>query len=96
MHGQRSALHHASSPINGVACLHVDLAVPNFGIQEWMELEPLYELFPNAPRAQDGYVSAPTGPGLGLEFDEAEARKRPSRDTRLPQRYWPDGSVGDY
>ena len=26
MHGQRSALHHASSPINGVACLHVDLA----------------------------------------------------------------------
>ncbi len=51
VHGQRSALHHASSPVNGVACLHVDLAVPNFGIQEWMELEPLYELFPNAPRA---------------------------------------------
>ena len=38
----------------------------------------------------------PAGPGLGLEFDETEARKRPSRDTRLPQRYWPDGSVGDY
>ena len=56
MHGQRSALHHASSPVNGVACLHVDLAVPNFGIQEWMELEPLYELFPNAPRADAGYV----------------------------------------
>ena len=51
MHGQRSALHHASSPVNGAACLHVDMAVPNFGIQEWMELEPLYELFPNAPRA---------------------------------------------
>ena len=52
MHGQRSALHHASSPVNGTACLHVDMAVPNFGIQEWMELEPLYELFPNAPRAR--------------------------------------------
>ena len=38
----------------------------------------------------------PRGPGLGLEFDEAEARKRPSRDAELPQRYWPDGSVGDY
>ena len=63
MHGQRSALHHASSPINGAACLHVDLAVPNFGIQEWMELEPLYELFPNAPRAEAGYVVPPTGPG---------------------------------
>ena len=56
VHGQRSALHHASSPVNGAACLHVDLAVPNFGIQEWMELEPLYELFPNAPRAEAGYV----------------------------------------
>ncbi len=96
MHGQRSALHHASSPINGTACLHVDMAIPNFGIQEWMELEPLYELFPNAPRAEGGYVTAPSGPGLGLELDEEEARRRPSRDGRLPQRYWPDGSVGDY
>jgi L-alanine-DL-glutamate epimerase-like enolase superfamily enzyme len=96
LHGQRSALHHASSPVNGAACLHVDLAVPNFGIQEWMELEPLYELFPNASRAHAGYVSPPTGPGLGLDLDETEARKRPSRDARLPQRYWPDGSVGDY
>jgi L-alanine-DL-glutamate epimerase-like enolase superfamily enzyme len=96
VHGQRSALHHASSPVNGAACLHVDLAVPNFGIQEWMELEPLYELFPNAPRARDGYVDPPTGPGLGLELDEAEARRRPSRDAPLPSRTWPDGGVADY
>ncbi len=96
VHGQRSALHHASSPVNGVACLHVDMAVPNFGIQEWMELEPLYELFPNAPRAQAGYVVPNTGPGLGLELDEAEARRRPSRDAELPHRYWPDGGSADY
>jgi mannonate dehydratase len=96
LHGQRSALHHASSPVNGVVCLHLDMAVPNFGIQEWLEVEALYELFPNAPRARDGYVRVPDGPGLGLEFDEAEARKRPSRDAELPHRYWPDGSVGDY
>ena len=95
-HGQRSALHHASSPVNGVACLHVDMAVPNFGIQEWMELEPLYELFPNAPRAEAGYVVPPDGPGLGLELDEDEARTRPSRDAPLPSRRWPDGAVGDY
>ena len=95
-HGQRSALHHASSPVNGAACLHVDLAVPNFGIQEWMELEPLYELFPNAPRAKGGYVEVPSGPGLGLELDEEEARRRPSRDAPLPSRFWPDGGVADY
>ena len=95
-HGQRSALHHASSPVNAAACLHVDLSVPNFGIQEWMELEPLYELFPNAPRAREGYVEPPTGPGLGLELDEDEARRRPSRDAPLPRRTWPDGSIGDF
>jgi galactonate dehydratase len=95
-HGQRSALHHMSAPVNAAACLHVDAAIPNFGIQEWAELEPLYDLFPNAPRAEAGYVVPPSGPGLGLEFDEAEARKRPSRDARLPTRYWPDGGVADY
>jgi mannonate dehydratase len=74
----------------------VNMAVPNFGIQEWMELEPLNELFPNAPRAHAGYVTPPSGPGLGLDFDGTEARKRPSRDAALPRRYWPDGSFGDY
>jgi mannonate dehydratase len=96
IHGQRSALHHASSPINGAACLHIDCAIPNFGIQEWPEFDAIYELFPNAPRAVNGYVEPPRGPGLGLEFDEAEARKRPSRDAELPHRYWPDGAVADY
>ena len=44
-----------------------------------------------------GWLRHPTaGPGLGLEFDETEARKRPSHDASPPQRYWPDGSVGDY
>ena len=96
IHGQRSALHHASAPVNGAACLHLDAAIPNFGIQEWMEIEPLYELFPNAPRAAAGYLALPAGPGLGLEFDERAARRRLSRDGELPHRYWPDGSVGDY
>ena len=73
------------------------MAVPTYGIQEWMELEPLYELFPNAPRAKDGYVVPPPGPGLGLEFDEEEARRRPSRDAALPSRSWPyGGGVADY
>ncbi len=96
MHGQRSALHHASSPINGVACLHLDCSIPNFGIQEWNEFPGLQELFPNAPTAVDGYVMRPEGLGLGLEFDEAAARKRLSRDGELPHRYWPDGAVADY
>ena len=96
MHGQRSALHHASSPVNGAACLHVDMAMPNFGIQEWMELEPLYELFPNAPRAEAGYVAPPAGPGPRPGVRRGGGAQAPVARRRLPQRYWPDGSVGDY
>jgi mannonate dehydratase len=96
IHGQRSAFHYGASPINNTACLHVDCAIPNFGIQEWGEFPTMYEIFPNAPRAVNGYVEPTRGPGLGLEFDEAEARKRPSRDAELPHRYWPDGAVADY
>jgi galactonate dehydratase len=96
MHGQRSALHHASSPVNGAACLHLACAIPNFGIQEWVELEALAEVFPNAPRAVAGSVEPPRGPGLGLEFNEEAARRRLSRDAELPHRYWPDGAVADY
>jgi L-alanine-DL-glutamate epimerase-like enolase superfamily enzyme len=43
-----------------------------------------------------GYVEMPNGPGLGVELDEAEARRRPSRDAPLPSRFWPDGGVADY
>ena len=53
IHGQRSALHHASSPLNGAACLHIDCAIPNFGIQEWVEYPSLQAVFPNAPVAKE-------------------------------------------
>jgi L-alanine-DL-glutamate epimerase-like enolase superfamily enzyme len=96
IHGQRAALHHASSPINGIVCLHIDCSIQNFGIQEWVEFPGLQELFPNAPAAVDGWVIRPEGPGLGLEFDEVEARKRASRDAELPHRYWPDGALADF
>jgi L-alanine-DL-glutamate epimerase-like enolase superfamily enzyme len=96
IHGQKAALHHASSPVNGMACLHIDCAIPNFGIQEWMEFPALQELFPDAPTAERGYVTRPEGPGLGLTLDIDAVRKRASRDAELPHRYWPDGSVADY
>jgi mannonate dehydratase len=96
IHGQRSALHHASSPINGVVCLHIDCSIQNFGIQEWMEFPELQEIFPNAPVAVDGWVARPDGPGLGLEFNADEARKRACNDAELPHRYWPDGALADF
>ena len=70
--------------------------MPNFGIQEWMELEPLYELFPNAPRAHAGYVLAACRSWPRPRVRRGGGAQASIRDARLPQRYWPDGSVGDY
>ena len=37
-------------------------------------------------RVETATSTPPAGPGLGLELDEAEARRRPSRDAPLPSR----------
>ena len=45
----------------------------------------------------DGYAELPSGPGLGIDIDEEEAKKHPARpfaETRSTLQ-WPDGSVGD-
>jgi mannonate dehydratase len=81
MHGQRSALHHASSPINGVVCLHLDMAVPNFGIQEArLFTQAEQDVFPGCPKLEDGYYWANDKPGLGIDLDEKLVAKFPITD----------------
>ena len=78
--GVRTAWHGPldTSPIGMAACLHLDVAVSNFGIQEWADRHDAeYDLFPGLPRVENGYVYPPEGPGLGLDFDERAAAKWP-------------------
>ena len=51
---------------------------------------------PERPSRRRRLRGAIGSPGLGLEIDEAEVRRRPSRDAELPHRHWPDGGVADY
>ena len=47
----------------------------------------------------DGYVSLPTGPGLGVEVDEArviELATKPPQQFEWPHSRLTDGSVADY
>lgn len=84
------------SPVGMAACVHLDVACHNFGIQEWAfrnEIEA--EMFPGLPEPRDGYVYPGDGPGLGIGFDEALAARFPC-DTANPA--WtvsrlPDGSI---
>jgi mannonate dehydratase len=64
--------------VGHAANIHLDLALPNFGIQEFTSLDgALEEVFPGAPTMRDGYLYPGEGPGLGIDVDEELARKYP-------------------
>lgn len=97
--GVRTAWHGPGdvSPIGHAANLHLNLATPNFGIQEWNQFsERAQEVFVGTPQLRQGYAYANDKPGLGIELNEALAAKYPCRND-LPD--WtlarlPDGSPG--
>jgi len=65
------------SPVSHMANAHVSLSVPNFGIQEYAVGwgEAVREVFSNIPVYKDGHIEIREGPGLGIEVDEAAAKK---------------------
>ena len=95
--GVRTAWHGPGdmSPLAHAANVHIDLAAPNFGVQEWSGIEPpnfviqklkgphgaLLEVFPGLPEYKDGYVYANDKPGLGVDLIEKEAEKYPCENT---------------
>ncbi|MHA6622875.1 galactonate dehydratase [Pseudonocardia sp. DLS-67] len=97
------APHCPLGPIALAACLQVDFAAPNFLIQEQSlgigygdSSGLLGYLVDAAPFTfVDGSIERPTGPGLGIEVDEAEVRRAAERghDWRTPLWRHPDGSL---
>jgi len=66
------------SPVGHAANLHLDVALPNFGIQEFTTFGgALEEVFPGGPTLQEGYLDPGDRPGLGVDVDEDLARKYP-------------------
>ncbi len=98
--GVRTAWHGPGdvSPAGHAANLHLDLVVPNFGIQEgYLFPELVREVFPGTPEIRDGMMWANERPGLGVEIDEAAAARYPFPDHPL-NGAWPavrlyDGTV---
>jgi mannonate dehydratase len=96
--GVRTAWHGPGdlSPVGAAANIHLDLASPNFGIQEWTDYsEQAREVFPGCPEVRNGYVYVNDKPGLGVDVDESKAALYPCHD-KLPA--WtlariPDGTA---
>lgn len=80
IHGVRTAWHGPGdvSPVGHAANLHLDLASPNFGIQEVAALPAvLYDVFPGTPEIHDGHLWPNETPGLGIDLDETLAARYP-------------------
>ncbi|MEV0700546.1 D-mannonate dehydratase ManD [Saccharopolyspora sp. NPDC050389] len=85
------------SPVSLAAAVHLDLTVPNFGIQEYMPHAPeTMEVFRSGVRFEDGMLHPPEEPGLGVEYDEKAAERFPYEPRYLPVARRLDGSVHDW
>lgn len=103
------APHCPLGPIALAACMQVDLATPNFVIQE-MSLGMHYNTeageydITNYIKdsgvfdVKDGYVDALTKPGLGIEVDEEEIRRvAATAGSWLPKEFYgPDGGIREW
>lgn len=81
--GVRTAWHGPGdvSPVGHAANVHLDLAVPNFGVQEARVFtQAEQDVFPGCPELKNGYLLANDKPGLGIDLDEKLAAKFPITD----------------
>jgi mannonate dehydratase len=81
--GVRTAWHGPGdvSPVGHAANVHLDLAVPNFGIQEGREFtQNEQDVFPGCPVLRNGAFQASDRPGLGIDLDERAAARFPITD----------------
>ena len=75
-----------------LASLHADAATNNFLIQESHQLQLFDNYMDHDLKIQDGYVNAPSGPGLGVEVKEADIAKLPHVPMEYRQYRHEDGS----
>ena len=92
----RTGCHGATdlSPVSMAAALHFDIAINNFGIQEYMtQTRETDAVFPHAYSFQNGCMYPGDAPGFGVDYDEALAAKFPYERAYLPVNRKLDGTM---
>jgi len=73
-HGMAMALHHASSPVSFMGCIHTAAATENFVALEHHSVDKSWwedlVIGLDKPLVKDGYVRVPEKPGIGVELNE--------------------------
>lgn len=96
VHNVRLGCHGATdlSPVCMGASLHLNLAIPNFGVQEYMRhTSETDDVFPHGYTFSEGYLHPGEAPGHGVDIDEAAAAKFPYRRAYLPVNRLEDGTL---
>ncbi|WP_413282931.1 D-mannonate dehydratase ManD [Vibrio sp. MA40-2] len=97
LYNVRTAPHGAPdlSPICFAAHMHLNISTPNFGIQEFVGFgnEKSQQIFKHEMRLENGMIYVSDKPGLGVEFDETEAKKYPYKRSYLPVSRLEDGTL---
>jgi galactonate dehydratase len=88
--------HNPLSPVSTAACVQLDACIPNFALQEYTgeSQPPKSDLLVQPLELKAGYLTVPTGPGLGIALNEA-ALQLPVKDKILDTPIGFDGSVQD-
>jgi galactonate dehydratase len=91
-------LHNPLGPISSAACLQLNLACSNFGVQEQPARTGtvLTDVVPVQPEWKDGYLLPSDRPGLGIEFNREAAKKRPFQLFEPPHLRRQDGSFTNW
>lgn len=97
-HYIRLAVHNPIGPVSTSACLHLNLAVSNFGVQELPRRpnESLADLVVNQPEWDTGDLLPPAAPGLGIELVHDVLERYPYEPRPLPQLRREDGSFTNW
>lgn len=99
-HHVRTGFHGAPShsPISMAAQAHLNAWAPNFGIQEYLVLGTAEcdALFPSDHHMKNGQFFVSDAPGLGVDFDEAEAKRYSFEPGSHPVVRLEDGTVWNY
>jgi mannonate dehydratase len=82
------------SPVNLAAAIHFNLAINNFGVQEYMpHQEIVNEVFKVNYKFHKGFLSIDDTPGIGVDIDEEKAAKFPYSMACLPVNRKADGTM---
>ena len=70
------APHMYCGPISASAAVQLDTCSPNFLIQEFNSNDLHSEIFVEPIKFENGFITPPTGPGLGIELNEAVVKRQ--------------------